>query len=192
MWILFTYENLRALWFKSSKVFLKRPPDTSASQASYGISMASIVTEMEIDWSFLHYLLWNYHWIGNIVILIQFSPLGASEVVIFTPLPVGRLQMCVLSYILLWHWRSSGQQPTVICTGNKPYLQLKLCLTFPRMHSCQICFHQCIKNIPVILFHSFFFIPKMKSCKTHGQFNFAPLFSTCGHWPEQHQCHMKM
>ena len=28
MWILFTTENLRALIFKSSKVFLKRPPDT--------------------------------------------------------------------------------------------------------------------------------------------------------------------
>ena len=26
MWILLTYENLRALWFKSSYVFLKRPP----------------------------------------------------------------------------------------------------------------------------------------------------------------------
>ena len=26
MWISFTYENLRALWFKSSLVFLKRPP----------------------------------------------------------------------------------------------------------------------------------------------------------------------
>ena len=26
MWILFTYENLRTLWFKSSQVFWKRPP----------------------------------------------------------------------------------------------------------------------------------------------------------------------
>ena len=40
MWILFTTENLRALIFKSSKVFLKRPPG--------GVVMAVELLELEI------------------------------------------------------------------------------------------------------------------------------------------------
>ena len=33
-------------------------------------------------------------------------------------LPIGGLPVCVLSYILAWHWCSSGQQPPLVYTGD--------------------------------------------------------------------------
>ena len=40
MWILFTGENLRALRFKSSLVFLKRPPEHTFMGGQYSVSGA--------------------------------------------------------------------------------------------------------------------------------------------------------
>ena len=50
MWILSTGEILRALRFKSSKVFLKRPPGDSRSQASAAMVLTHLCLNM-IQWN---------------------------------------------------------------------------------------------------------------------------------------------
>ena len=68
--------------------------------------------------------------------------------------------MCVLSYILMWHWCNSRsvaanslhRRLTIQCTCN---------LTQPssskNLHKCEFCLHQYIRNIPQILCHPVLF-----------------------------------
>ena len=69
MWILFTYENLRALWFKSSYVFLKRPP---VYRYSNPVDQASICFVYKV-YTFLH------AWVYPVISSQQFITIGIIQ-----------------------------------------------------------------------------------------------------------------